>query len=123
MEEIFGDMWNHAIQNTRLGRELKENNISILFKITDPDMTMFIDEDGAIFGKAAEARRAVITESMSGDTAHRFWLKKIEMTKALATEEIRARGSATKLIQLMPLFSLVQAVYPEFCRKYSLPLE
>ena len=123
MEEIFGEMWNHAIQNTRLGRELKENNISILFKMTDPDMTMFVDEGGAVFAKAAEARTAVITGRMSGDTAHKFWLNKLQMASALATDQIRARGSATKLIQLLPLFRFVQEAYPAVCRKHNIPLE
>ena len=123
MEEIFGEIWNQLICETELGRKLRDNGISILYKITDPDMVMYIDANGAIFGKAAEAKTPDITESMSSDTAHKFWLKKLDMPKALASHQIKAKGSATKLLRLIPLLSLVQEVYPEYCRKYKLPLD
>lgn len=122
MKKIFGEIWNGLILETALSSELRDNDISILYMITDPDMTMYIDGDGAIFDKAAEARTPAIIASLSGDTAHRFWLEKLDMTNALATKQIRARGSATKLLRLLPLLKLVQEAYPAYCRKYDLPM-
>ena len=123
MERIHGEFWNQLIRETEIGLKMKEAGINILFRFTDPDMVMYIDENGALFGEAAEARRPVITESMSGDTAHRFWLNKIDMTRALASHQIKAKGSATKMLQLLPLLSIVQEAYPAYCRKYNLLME
>ena len=123
MEEIYAEIWNQLTRETEIGLKMKEAGISIRFRFTDPDMMMYIDENGALFGKAAEAKKPVITESMSSDTAHRFWLKKIDMTKALASHQIKAKGSATRMLRLLPLLSFVQEVYPTYCRKYNLPME
>ena len=123
MEMIYGEIWNQLIRETEIGLKMKEAGINILFRFIDPDMVMYIDENGALFGEAAESQRAVITESMSGDTAHRFWLNKIDMTTALASHQIKAKGSATKMLQLLPLLSIVHEAYPAYCRKYNLPME
>lgn len=123
MEKIYAEIWSQLIRETEIGLKMKEGGISILFRFTDPDMVVYIDEKGALFGEAAEAQRAAITESMSGDTAHRFWLNKIDMTRALASHQIKAKGSATKMLQLLPLLSTVQEAYPAYCRKYALPME
>jgi len=122
MKEIFGEIWNRQILETELSSQLRDNDISILYKITDPDMTIYIDGDGVTFDKAAETKTPAIIESLSGDTAHKFWLGKLDMTNALATKQIRARGSVTKLLRLLPLLKRVQKVYPEYCRKYELPM-
>lgn len=56
MEEIFGEILNELIRRTELGRQMKDNGISILYKVTDFDMVMYIDEHGAVFGKDAEKK-------------------------------------------------------------------
>lgn len=123
MEKIFGEILNELIRRTELGRQMKDNGISILYKITDLDMVMYIDEHGAVFGKDAEKKRPVITNRMSSGTAHKFWLNKIDMLRALASHQIKARGSATKMLRLLPLLSIVKEVNPTYCTKYNLPME
>ena len=123
MEKIFEEIFNEIMLETELGIKLKQDSISVLYKITDPDVSMYIDGNGVIFGKAAEAKRPAISENMSGDTAHNFWLKKLDLPKALASRQIRAKGSATKLLRLLPLLRVVQEVYPEYCRQHNLPMD
>lgn len=123
MERIYTELWNQLVRETDIGQKMMKAGINILFKFTDPEMVMYIDENGALFGEAAEAQRPVITEILSGDTAHKFWLNKIDMTRALASRQIKAKGSPPKMLQLLPLLSLVQEVYPAYCRKYKLPME
>lgn len=122
MKEIFDEIWNDLILETELGWKLRDYRISILYKITDPDMTMYIDWNGAVFGEAAKARKPAIIQRMSSNTAHNFLLRKIDMTNAVATHQIKARGAVTKLLQLLPLLALVQEKYPAYCRKYDLPM-
>ena len=123
MEEIFGKIWNRLIFETELGRKLKDNGISVLYRITEPDMAMYIDENGAVFGQEAEARTPDITESMTSDNIHKFLLKKIDMPQALAQDQIKAKGSATKMLLFLPLLEFVQEVYPEYCRQFNLPMD
>lgn len=123
MEEIFGEIWNRLIHEEGLGQKLKENNLSVLYRIHDPDMVMYLDAEGVLFGKAAEAKTPTVVESMSSEIVHQFWLKKLNVPKALALRQIKAKGPVTKLLQLMPLLKPAQEVYPEYCKKFNLPME
>ena len=123
MEEIFGEIWGRLINEGGLGRKLKENSISVLYRVHEPEMVMYLDENGVLFGKEAEAKTPTVIQSMNGDIVHKFWLNKLNVPKALALRQVKAKGPVTKLLQLMPLLKPAQAVYPEYCRKYNLPME
>lgn len=123
MQEIFGEIWTRLIKEGGLGQKLKDSGLSVLYRIHDPEMLMYLDENGVLFGKAAEARKPTVVESMNGDIVHKFWLKKLNVPKALALRQIKAKGPVTKLLQLMPLLKPAQEIYPEYCKKYNLPME
>jgi hypothetical protein len=51
-----------------------------------------------------------VVMTMDADTAHRFWLGRVNVTVALARGQIRAKGPVPKLLKLVPL------VRPAFAR-------
>src|SRR5208283_5660751 len=87
-QELFGDLWTKMIAETQFGKELKEAGITILFAVHDPDLSMYVDENGPLFGEEAQEKTPVVTMKMSLDTAHWFWLKKVNIPKALALRQI-----------------------------------
>lgn len=119
--ELFGGLWMKMIKETEFGPKLKESNMTILFVVDEPDLTMFVDETGPIFGDEAKAKVPTVTMKMNGDTVHKFWLKQIFIPKALATRQIKAKGPVGKVLQLLPLLKPGQALYPEYCKKFNLP--
>lgn len=121
--EMFGELWNRMIKETEFGPKIREGNISILFVVDDPNVVMFVDEKGAVFGADAEGKTPSVTMKMAGDTVHKFWLNKVNIPKALALRQIKAKGPVGTILQLLPLLKPGQAIYPEFCKKYNLPLE
>jgi putative sterol carrier protein len=52
-----------------------------------------------------------VTMSMEADTAHRFWLGKVNITVALARGQIKAQGPVAKVLKLVPL---VKPVFPRY---------
>jgi hypothetical protein len=48
---------------------------------------------------------------MDADTAHRFWLGKVNVTVALARGQISARGPVAKILKLVPLVEPVRTRY------------
>ena len=44
-----------------------------------------------------------VVMSMEADTAHRFWLGKVNVTVALARGQIKAKGPVAKILKLVPL--------------------
>ena len=123
MKEMYGDLWNKMIKETEFGKKLKESGMTILFRVSDPEAVMYVDENGAVFGKEAEAKVPVVTMVMSSDTAHKYWLKKVNVPMALALRQIKAKGPVTKVLQILPLLKPGQELYPEYCKKYGLPMD
>jgi hypothetical protein len=108
----------------RLFAELSEDEeISALFRRADtilqhdyrnPDakitMRLQKDEPAAIdFGETEMEPEVVL--SMEADTAHRFWLGRVNVQVALSTGEIKASGPVAKILKLVPD---TKSVYPRY---------
>jgi putative sterol carrier protein len=52
-----------------------------------------------------------VVMTMEADTAHRFWLGKVNVTVALARGQMRAKGPVAKILKLVPL---VKPVFPRY---------
>jgi putative sterol carrier protein len=122
VQELFGELWTKMIKETEFGPKLKESELSILFMTEDPEVVMYVDIDGPLFGEEAKAKTPVVTMKMSGDTVHKFWLKQVNVPKALALRQIRAKGPVGKILQILPLLKPGFALYPDYCKKYNLPM-
>ena len=48
---------------------------------------------------------------MKADTAHRFWLGKVNVTVAIARGEIKPQGPVAKILRLVPL---TKPVFPRY---------
>ena len=121
MTEMFGEIWNKLVHETEFGPELKSNGISIYFVVNDPDLVMYVDENGPLFGDEAKAKVPVVTMKMSADNVHKFWLNSLNIPKALALRHIKAKGPVGKVLQVIPLLKPGKAMYPEYCEKFGLP--
>ena len=52
-----------------------------------------------------------VVMSMEADTAHRFWLGKVNVTVALARGQIKAHGPVAKILKLVPL---TKPIFPRY---------
>jgi putative sterol carrier protein len=118
--ELFGDLWTKMLEG-EFGKKLKENEMTIKFEVNDPELTMFVDDTACCFDEEAEAKDAVVLMKMSLDTAHKFWLKDLNVPKALALRQIKAKGPIGKVLSLLPLLKPGQAMYPDYCKKFNVP--
>jgi putative sterol carrier protein len=49
--------------------------------------------------------------TMDADTAHKFWLGKVNVTIAMARGQMKAKGPVAKILKLVPL---VKPVFPRY---------
>ena len=52
-----------------------------------------------------------VTMRMKADTAHRFWLGRVNVTTAIARGEIKPHGPVSKILKLVPL---TKPVFPRY---------
>lgn len=119
--EVLGDLWNYVIKETEFGSKLKQYGVTYKFVMNDPNGYLFVSHDQVITGSEAN-QDAVITMELSGDTVHKFWLKKINLPVALATRKIKSRGPIPTVLKMLPYLKQVYELYPKYCEKYDLPM-
>ena len=83
---------------------------------------MWIAHDRVLSGSEAD-QDAVITMELPADMAHEFWLDKLNLGKALSSNEVKVKGPLPKLMGLLPMLKFVYKKYPEHCTKHGLPAE
>ena len=120
MTEMFGEIWTKMVNETEFGNQLKENGITICFVINDPEVEMYVDKNGPVFGNEARQKTPVVTMKMAGDNVHKFWLNDLNIPKALALRQVKAKGPVSKVLQVLPLLKPGKEMYPEYCEKYGL---
>lgn len=121
--ELFTELWARMIDEYGFGEKLKEEGITIKYVTKNPEVVMYIDENGPLFNEEAEKKKAVVTMRMDGETVHKFWLKKLDVAQAMATRKIKSKGPVAKSLKLLPMLKPGHEIYPEYCRKYNLPLD
>ena len=67
-------------------------------------------EDGQVDFGATDLEPEIVM-AMEADTAHKFWLGKVNVTMALAKGQMKAKGPVAKILKLVPL---VKPVFPRY---------
>ena len=69
------------------------------------------EEDGGRVDLGDTDMEPEVIMSMEADTAHRFWLGKVNVTVALARGQMKAKGPVAKILKLVPL---TKPVFPRY---------
>ena len=122
MYDFLEDLWKYIVFEAGLGDKMRDYGVSYKYIINDPDGYLYVDPDTVITGEEAN-RDAVITMELSGDTIHKFWMKKLSLPVAMATKKIKAKGPIPKVLKMLPALKPVYEAYPEFAKKHGLPVD
>jgi hypothetical protein len=116
-EDVYrhlGRLFEDIISDEELGARFRAADTVVQIRMRRPDSQLTIKaleaEDLVVDFGVTELRPEVVL-AMDADTAHRFWLGKVNVTVALARGQISARGPVAKILKLVPLVELVRARY------------
>jgi hypothetical protein len=116
-EDVYahlGRLFEDIIADEDLGQRFKRADTIVQIRMRRPDSQVTLkaleEEDLAVDFGVTELRPDVVL-AMDADTAHRFWLGKVNVTVALARGEISARGPVAKILKLVPLVDPVRGRY------------
>jgi hypothetical protein len=112
--DTIGKLFAELAEDEELGPKFREANTILQYAYREPEskITLRLQEDqpGDIdFGDTDMEPEVVM--SMEADTAHRFWLGKVNVTVALARGQIKAKGPVAKILKLVPL---TKPVFPRY---------
>lgn len=61
--------------------------------------------------------KPLLTFEMNADVAHRFWLGKVDLTQALARQQMKATGPLSKALKVQPALPPFFESYKEFLQQ------
>ena len=112
--DTLGKLFEGLRDDPELFPKFQRADTIVRYEFREPDsqitVKMLAGEPGQVDLGPSELEPEV-TMSMEADTAHRFWLGKVNITVALARGQIKAQGPVAKVLKLVPL---VKPVFPRY---------
>ena len=104
--DTIGKLFSELADDEELAPKFRQANTIVQYRHRDPDSTITVrlkrDEPADVEFGETEMEPEVVMR-MEADTAHRFWLGRVNVTTALARGEIKASGPVAKILKLVPL--------------------
>jgi len=119
MYEVLGTLFNTLMADEEVAEKFVAAQITIQFKIHDPDGEIWLDPGGGVVCGPTELRPTIVM-SLSGDSCHQFWLKELSMPVALAKRKIKAKGPIPKVLKLLPMLKPAYEAYPAIAARYGI---
>ena len=120
MYEVLGGLFTKLLANEDFASSFRAAGVTIKFVINDPEGTINVTSDQVICGPKPDFKPDVVM-TLSGDTCHKFWLKKVSLPIALAKRQIKAKGPVNKVLKVLPLLKPAYEMYPSICDEKGLP--
>lgn len=119
LEKVLYNFFLHLIDNTDIGNKLLSHKVKIKFNYTNPDLFISIDcsNDKPLVSVNDNSFEPEIELFMNADTAHKFWLGKVNLVMAVTMQEIKVKGSYPKLLLLLPIITPAYKVYPQYLKE------
>jgi putative sterol carrier protein len=112
--DTIGKLFADLADDEELSPQFRKANTIVQYDYREPDSTITVrlkeDEPGEVVFGETEMEPEVVM-SMEADTAHRFWLGRVNVTVALARGQIKAKGPVAKILKLVPL---TKPIYPRY---------
>ena len=116
-QEVYryiGKLFQDLSNDPELSPKFRRADTIVQYRYSNPDSQITVKmkdgEEGQVdFGTTSLDPEIVMT--MEADTAHQFWLGKVNVTMALAKGQMKAKGPVSKILKLVPL---VKPVFPRY---------
>lgn len=111
---FIGKLFQDLAADDELGPKFRKADTIVQYQYRNPESQITVklretEEPEVDLGDSDMEPEVVM--SMEADTAHRFWLGKVNVTVALARGQMRAKGPVAKILKLVPL---TKSVFPRY---------
>lgn len=112
--DIVGKLFVDIANDDELAPRFRKANTIVRYEYRNPDSAITVrlqeGQPGDVdFGDSE--MEPEVTMSMEADTAHGFWLGRVNVTVALARGQITAKGPVAKILKLVPL---AKPIFPRY---------
>jgi putative sterol carrier protein len=116
-DEVYayiGRLFEELAEDDELAPKFRKANTIVQYQYREPESQItvkLVEGEGGQVDCGATTLEPEVVMTMDADTAHRFWLGKVNVTVALARGQMKAKGPVAKILKLVPL---VKPVFPRY---------
>ncbi len=117
---FIGRLFQELAVDPELAPKFKKANTTVQYRLHDPEALITIElrpERDIQVDLGPSDLDPEVTMSLAADTAHGFWMGKVNLTAALARGDIKAKGPVAKILRLVPLVKPTFARYEQLLRE------
>ena len=112
--QYIGRLFQELTDDPELSPKFRRADTIVQYRYSNPDSQITVKmkegEEGQVDLGPSDLEPEIVM-MMEADTAHKFWLGKVNVTMAMAKGQIKAKGPVAKILKLVPL---VKPVFPRY---------
>lgn len=120
LEKVLYNFFLKISDKDEIASKLMANKAILRFNYTEPDLSITIDCSNESKPEVFVNNTDITPEIelwMNADTAHKFWLGKVNLVMAITKKDIVVKGSVPKLLMLLPAITPAYKMYPEYLKE------
>ena len=110
--QYIGRLFQELTDDPELSPKFRRADTIVQYRYSNPDSQITVKmkegQDGQVDLGPSDLEPEIVM-MMEADTAHKFWLGKVNVTMALAKGQMKAKCPVAKILKLVPL---VKPVFP-----------
>ena len=112
--DTLGKLFQQLVVDEELAPKFRHADTIVQYAYSEPEATITVclqegQPSDVDFGETEMDPE--VTMRMKADTAHRFWLGRVNVTMAIARGEIKPQGPVSKILKLVPM---TKPVFPRY---------
>jgi putative sterol carrier protein len=112
--QYIGKLFQELADDDELGPRFRRADTIVQYQYSNPDSQITVKmkdgQDGQVDLGSTDLQPEIVM-TMEADTAHKFWLGKVNVTMALARGQMKAKGPVAKILKLVPL---TKPIFPRY---------
>ena len=119
--KYMGQIFALAFETDGLKEKLNATGVTLKLNLSDPDSAIAVDFGNGVVQFGSDITMDVAVDlDMTADTAHKFWLGKLNVPLAIAKRDIKVHGSVQKVLKLAPLMQPLHDKYQQILKDAGL---
>ncbi len=117
--EVLDAFFKRVAERPEVAESLLAGALVIRFRYSEPEGQITVDlRQGPVSWQTGESELEPDVEMIqSADTAHQFWLGRLNVPTAIATRKVVSRGPVAKALKLLPAVKPAFALYQQTLRE------
>jgi hypothetical protein len=129
LQDCFTALFETLRDDQEIGPRVQNSGLVIRFTYTHPNCFVIIDcrhnplaieWDKEPMLSPDQRTKIYVDMSMEADTAHQFWLGKVNLVAAITRGIIKAKGPIPSIMRLLPIIKPAYDLYPRILREKEL---